>query len=244
MAIAVDASSPARVTAAAVSAVTASFTPANNSLIVVCVSATGGSQANPTIAITNSGTALTWVTINRATRTTTGGTTSNDGCAYAAYAVCTSHAAMTVTATQTTGSTPTSIKAYVLTGVDLVNPMGAASIIGISTANTLTTTAITTLDDNSFVMCAATEWSAPSTTAPTSSNLTADPFEDDTNLGGLSGYILVPTAGTAQTCNADCSGTAAANWMYVVFEVAPAVTFLAAPPTLHTGQTIHRAAYY
>lgn len=213
--------SPARTTASNSTAVTsATFNPPAG-LLVVCVSGTGGSQANPTVAITNNGAALTWTEIGRATRTTTGGTNSNDGMAAIFAAVLpAARTGMTVTATQSSGSSPTSIKPYSIADANVAGDYVGGSVIGRSTANKFNTTGFTAESDASLLFVVASEWE-PLSPAPTSSDTTEESVVIGSSLGVLSGYRDI-TAKTTQTVDLDGGGTANGNWMYVVAEILPA----------------------
>ena len=84
MALAIHPSSPPRATAAATSVTTAEFTPPAGSVLLVSTSATGGTQANPTITVsapTGAANLSAFTEASRATRTTTGATTASDGSA-------------------------------------------------------------------------------------------------------------------------------------------------------------------
>jgi hypothetical protein len=240
MAIAVDASSPARVTTAATAATTAAFNPPA-CLLVVCTSATGGSQINPTIAITSNGTALTWVEIGRSTPITTGTSGTMDGCAAIHAAVLTAgRTGMTVTATQTSGSSPTSIKLYCLTGTNVAGTFYANSTLGFSTVNQINTTAFTSTSAASLFMMSATDWSASG--VPTSADTTADGYTQSTALSGMSGYRAIASI-ASQTCDLNGAGVDPVEWMYVTAEILPP-----APRPIgravKTSQAINRAATY
>lgn len=218
MALALDGSTPARATATTTQVTSGAFTPPAGALLVVCTSGSGGSQNNPTVTVsTITGSTSSWTELGRATGTQTG--TSNDGMAAVHWATVTSSVSTTVRSTQTSGSSPTSIKIYVITGFDTGTPVGS-ELIGTTTTNTLVTTAFDTTQNNVWAGVSATEWTAPSSPPP-SSDLTIgeDLYQQGTSLHGGSGFKAVATAGTSTTLSIDSAGTAGREWMWVSFEV-------------------------
>jgi len=242
MALAIDATTPARVNAsAAVSAVSGSFTPPAGALLIVTAQGTNGSTGPTSVAVTNSGTALTWTQVQLANKTTTGG---GDGFASIHRAVVGTSAAMTVTATQTGGSAPTSIKVYVVTGANTTTPVGTA-VIGRGTTTPLTTTALTTTGTNSLFFASADEWSAPAAeTGTAGSGMTWDSWGiSGSNYGG-SGYKTVAAPASTTTALSSVGGSGTMDWQYVVVEVFAAAAAAAPPRPVRTitQQALTRAA--
>lgn len=243
MAIAVDASTPARATGNTTQAVTtATFSPPANSLLVACTSASAGSNSDPTVAITDNNGGFTWTQVGRASKTSTSSTGISGGVASIHVAPLVAGATnLSVTATQTNGSSPTSLKIYVLTGTLLSGTTFDGSTIGFSTANDATTTAFTSTSTAGLLVVSATEWTAPGT-APTSADTTYDAYTQSTNLDGLSGYRAI-TAIASQTADLHCAGTSAAQWLYVTAEILPSLTGLPRPP-MRVLQAVKRASTF
>lgn len=223
--LALDASTTTVKRSATTAVTSDSFTPPVDSILLVVTHASGDVPSNPTVAITNSGSGVSsWTLVDRATVTTTSGS-GGGGVLSMHWAKVNTSAAMTVTSTQTNGSTPTWQKVWVILGADLSNPIGA-NTKGASLLNTLTSTAITTTRANSWLLMGATEWTAP-VNAPTSPDLDIgfSPFSDQgaaNILGGASGAKLVVTSGSSVTGTIDGAGTAARDWLYVATEILPA----------------------
>lgn len=213
--------SPARTTAANSSAVTsAAFNPPACLLIAV-VHGSAGTQANPTLNMSNNGAALTWTQLARATRTQTGGSSSNNGMvAIYAAKLTAARTGMTVTASQNSGSSPTSIKPYCVTGHDTAAATPwANALIGRALTNGVTTTPYTPTQAGSLLIAAASEW-VPRTPAPTAADLTAESalLGSGPNLGVISGYRQV-TVPDPQSVAFDAGGTSAADWMWATVEI-------------------------
>jgi hypothetical protein len=233
VALAVDASSPARASGAntngTLTITTASFTPPAGSVLVATVQSNDrNAGAGATGAVTNSGTALTWTKVAERNILDSGG---NSGYAGLFVAVQPTSVAMTATFTLTPGTggsatvnTPT-IKLYVVTGADTTTPVGG-SAEGSSTTNNLTTTAFTTVGASSLGFVSSTAWIDTGVGAPTSADCTYDAFDGvGGSIDALSGYKTLGTAGSSATFNLDDVGTAAGawNWVSVEIKAAPVV---------------------
>jgi hypothetical protein len=243
VAVAIDASSPARATGSTTNgtlvATTASFTPPANSVLVATAQANartnGGGNGVGTGAITNSGTALTWTKINERNLADAGGLS---GYAGIFVAVLTTSQAMTATLTMTAGTnsndinTPT-IKLYVVTGADLTTPNGGTTE-GSSTTNALTTTGFTTVGASSMGFFSACDWNALGPTI-TSSDCTVDAGgAAGGTISYASGYKVLGTAGSSATFNIDAPGTNAAAWNWVTAEIEVAAAAATPMPMLAT----------
>lgn len=218
MALAVDASSPARFTGTPddnVDITSASFTPPAGALGVVCISTNSNGQA--TLVSVSDSQGGTWTEQVRRNLTEAGFEghasiwTRNSGLP---------NTSMTVSVRRTNDSGGTgafdrvSAKAYVVTGQH-ATPVPTTGE-GSSSTNNLTASIFTSAHTNSFAFVAATEWNANG--LPTSSDLTIDAFNHAGVLSGLSGFKDLSTAG-AETANLDAATTAAAEWNWAAIEV-------------------------
>lgn len=216
MPIAIDATSPARATANATAVTSASFTPPAGSILVATVQGSGSAAANPTVAITNTGTVGAWTLVGRATDTTTGSGVMG-GVATIHWALITTSAAVTVTATQTSGTADTSLRIYVVTGAVASAPFAASPIVGFSSVDPANPTIATTVS-GSRIAVSASEW--VNAGAPTSSTFTDEDAFSAVNIAGFSATLAMPTSGTVQPVNMDASG-ASGKWHYVLAEILP-----------------------
>lgn len=221
MAIAHDASSPARFTgtpANGVNITSASFTPPAGSLLVANVSAdTNGSTDNITISV--SGGSLTWT--NRVERDP-GDAGGSAGHASIWTAVQPSSVSTTVSVQRTAGNGSTlriSCKVDVWTGIDTTTPTGATGE-GSSTTNNLTPNVYTSTVNNSRGVGCATDWMQLGT--PTSTD-TADAADYAGAISVISVYKAADTAtsGSTVTMNFDAGGTGTADWNWVALELLP-----------------------
>jgi hypothetical protein len=191
------------------SVVTAAFTPADNSLLVVCANCSGDGAGADTYAVT--GGSLTWT--ERAHRDHSNN--NNRGTASIWTAPVTTGASMTVTFTIATSAGSAyqraSVKVYIVTGQH-------ASPIGASTTNTTTTNptnaALTATGAGRLFGCAA-EWNEVGT--PTSS--------DTGDVGVYTGLVNVISAFKAsdhvsgsQTINFNYGGAGPAS-NYALLEI-------------------------
>lgn len=211
MAIAVDASSPARVAASATSGTTATFNPPVSVLVVCCES-----DAARTFTITNNSTALTWTQI----AIKSGSPNTSTATAYWAPLTA-GRTGMTVTATKSGAAGWQAMKVYVITGADPTTPVGG-STTGNSTTNNLTTTGFTVAGTGSLGFAAADNFVASG--AATSADMTFSQTGTAGNIQSIDGYKVLGSAGSSATFNLDAEGTSAAQWNWISFEIK------AAPP--------------
>lgn len=229
-ALAVDGSTPAgagitKTSTTAASGSTASFTPPNTSLLVACVEwDTQFTNDNPTCTMSSTISGLgSWTQPAKAVPVTTG----QGGSAFISWALLTTSASGTVTATMAFASWNAGnvvrgrLKVWVITGHDTTTPNGTATSNKTSTTNNLTTAAYTSSAANTFGIVAGNEWNALG--SPTSSDLTSsDPFDAAGIDSGISGLKAVVSSGSSVTFNLDAAGSSAAAWNYCTFEVVPA----------------------
>lgn len=224
MALAVDASTPARATGSTtngtLTATTATFDPPAAVLVATVQSNDRNAGAGGTGAITNNAAALTWDVVAEQNLLDVGGLAGYAGIFVAVLGA--GRTGMTVTFTMTPGSggaatinTP-SIKLYVVTGA-AASPIGA-SAQGSSTTNNLTTTAFTTSGASSLGFASGCEQNALG--PPTSSDATVDAFgAAGVSISGVSGYKTLGGAGSSATVNLDAGSTGAAVWNWVTAEI-------------------------
>ncbi|SFI81420.1 hypothetical protein SAMN05216275_10561 [Streptosporangium canum] len=208
MALAI-ATSPATVSGNTVANVTtASFTPPNNSLLVACL----GVQFERVMTLTNSGAALAW-TKRRETNT-------NSYTAIFTAPLVTGRA-LTVTATPDS-AVSLGMKLFVVTGADLVNPVGAVGGGGAAGATASTTvTAYTSTTANSLGIGVADEFLAG--TVSTGADATGFPFRIVDQTSGVMLYKNAATAtpGTGVTMTFNGSGAANYVWAWSAIEILP-----------------------
>lgn len=202
-------------TGAQASATSGSFTPANNSLLVVCVNADAafGGAITPTVTCTSAAATFT-------RRIKQDG--AEDTGAYAAIftAPITTGTSMTVTVGSTDGnSTSISAKIYIVTGQH-ASPIGT-TFQGASTTNNYTPTLFTTTGAGRVFTCAV-DWNELGTPSSTD---TADAGDQPGNISFLSAYRASDhTASQSISGSFDAAGTAAADWNAVGLEILAAVT--------------------
>lgn len=201
----------------------ASFTPADNSLLVLCLNWDEGSTSS-LVVWTISGGSLTWTT--RVERNGDDAGASAGGAAIITAPV-TTGASMTVTVTRNTGggtqARQMSAKIYVVSG-EHASPIGANGE-GSSTTNNLSPTLFTATGSGRAFYC-GTDW-----------NQSGLPVSTDTEDGGdyagsiscLSAYKASDHSSGAISGNLDAGGTSAADWNWVALEIladagAPAAT--------------------
>ena len=252
MAIAVDASTPARWAADLANNGTqasASFTAPADALLVACISFDGDSVAlhgGPTFA--DSG-GLTWTqqVIRTNSETTAGG----------GSAIYTARTTSSVARTATLGRDGAgsdsatqkqySCKLYVLTGVDVdgtpVDTVGASNEGG-SNTNNLTTSSVTP-GANGLLICCDTDWNALGA-YEASSDLTQDTTTYTGEISVCSGYKTC-TSGVGVTGNLNAAGTSAAQhkWCQITVReaggAAPA-SFPFIPPADSILNIVHQLA--
>lgn len=218
MAIAIDASSPARfdlvhgTPSDDPTGTSASFTPPTGSLLVVSVSSDTAAGNSPTISYSGGG----WAYTERVYRGDAEGTA---GVVSLATAPVTTGASMTVTVTvnnmgvSRNTAISGSVKVWVVTGQD-ASPIGATAENS-ATTNNWTPAGPTTTAANSIVFGSGGDWNALG--SPTSSDLTEDAFTN-AYYSGLHGYKSVASAG-ATTINYDAAGASVADWNMVALEI-------------------------
>lgn len=233
MAIAVDASTPARVNSSSApphTLTTASFTAPTDALLVMCLSEDGTGADGNTYTASDSG-GLTWTL--RVARTL--GETTDGGGSGIWTARTTSSVSRTVSMARTagTGTRRMSMKVYVLTGVDVdgtpVDSVTASNENG-SNTNNLTTTSITP-GGTGVLVCCDTDWNQLGVF--TSSDLTLASGPDTADYAGeisVCSGLKACTSGVGVTGNLNAGGTSAAQhkWCQIVVREAAAAGFDAA----------------
>lgn len=221
MALAVDASTPAFAAAATDPWTTASFTPPNDSLLVVVVTANGSGSAAPVLTVTSTG--LTF------TSRVTGGTVDPYVEIFTSEVGANGGTARTVSVeTNLLGSNFDSggVKVYVLTGqhATFVDATGS----GTSITNNITPTVLTTVSDGSWVFGGGSEWN--SLGIPTSTDVNEGYDDADMSFICVRKSATTSPAG-AVTLNFDAAGTDAATWAWAAISIAPATGGVTASPT-------------
>lgn len=130
-------------------------------------------------------------------------------------------------------------KAYVLTGVDLTNPVGATGNNS-TTTNNATVTGYTSTRSESRGLIAALDASGQG--LPTSTD------DEVAFSGDLDGLIAVksldtPLAGTGVTFNLDAGGSGAASWQWAAIEIQPPPVAVVSRPAIPKA-AVHRAASF
>lgn len=214
MAVAVDASSPARVSASAATVTTAAFTPPAGSLLVACIAGDTGTGSY-TVHM-DGGTGLgAWTGAQQGSVDATG---SNGLAALAWKTAAGGSQTVQVTITGTTVA-QVSLAVYVLTGVDTAAISATQLGRGASGTNDFTTPTLTTTVD-ALVIVSAMDFNNRG--LPSSSDLTAN-AADLSVMDVLSGYKTATT--TSTTANLNAAGTSGAGWRWVAWQFPPT------PPT-------------
>jgi hypothetical protein len=196
----------------------ASFTPANNSLLVVSINAdTSGTGAQ---AYSVSGGGLTW-TNQRQHDSSEGGAVGGLAAIFTAPVV--TGASMAVSVTRTAGSggsNRVSVKVYVVSGADIAGTPVGATAEGDSGTNAINVGYTSTANNSRGIGC-GTEWNELG--LPTSTD-TGDAADYGGELAVISAFKAAdtPTAGTGVTINFDAAGAGGAAWNWVVIELLPA----------------------
>lgn len=226
--LAVDATTIARVTPAYVnngnSMTTASFTPASNSLIVVCVGTDSGTDTTNDATLTVSDSlSHTWTKVQE-WDPNSGATEGSGSHASLWYTQITTAAAMTISMTPTKnslGAAMSSFKGYIFTNYDSSSPIGASNH-GSSAAASITPTVYTSTTAGSIPVGCASIWG---TGVGSSSTDTGDGLNGNGDFAGVSTYRGTPTAsaGTAISINFQTTGYQSGNsWHWTAMEVKPA----------------------
>lgn len=188
-----------------------SFTPADNSLIVLLIFCDTGAGTTPGATISGGG--LTWTQ-----RVVRGDSEGTAGIVFIYTAPVTTGSSMTVQVTvNSIGATNNDrgyAKAYVVDNPD-PSPIGNVAENS-STTNNLTASGLTTTQANSYVFYVGEDWNALG--SPTSSDLTNDPAHIASTISGIFGYKSAVSAG-AVTANLDAAGAGAADWNWGALEV-------------------------
>lgn len=215
MALAIDTSSPALATAAPSNspetATTASFTPPANSLLVVLVAGDSSSATTPTLTVTdNLGVHLTYTQRVWANRVDS---PSTDGHAAIYTAPVTSSAAMTVSVTNSSNTTPGSAdlacQVQVLTDGGSLPTVGAVAKTASTTSGTAVSTSYTATAAGSWGFGAVSDWNATGTmTAGTGCTMIGTP---GTFTGLISyGFVRRTTADGVSAASTTLATTLAA----------------------------------
>lgn len=222
MAVAVDATSPARFAgtpADNVDITSGAFTPPDSTLLVACVNTDTDISTNITVSVSDSlgGSWTQQIEADEGTEAAGGGGHSSSW-----TRLVTTGASMTVSVRRTTtggGDNRVSCKVYVATGVDVggtaVDTTGAANR-GTSTTNNLTTDSVTP-GATGLVFANGTDWNVLG--IPTSSDLDGEdsPGTEDgatyASVSVVSGFKAC-TSGVGVTANLDAAGAAAADWQW------------------------------
>lgn len=201
------------------------FTPADGSLLVLCVSAdtTSGDQPAADITIAVSGGSLTWTIRDEHDRGTdaTINVAAEGGHSSVWTAPVGTGESMTVAVQRSDGDGGTnriSCKVYIVTNQH-ASPIGAAAAGVINTTNDLTATLFTSTADNSYSFVAAVDWAQNG--SPTSSDLTEDSADYTGAISVMSGYKDNGATG-AQTGNLNAAGAGGAQWTWAAVEIKPA----------------------
>ena len=201
-----------------------SFTPPNNSMIVVCVNADSQWDASAQTVTVSDSLGGAWNLIVEADQSVIAGGSGNGGHASLWYRLVTTGAAMTVSATHTVGGYDggaLTFKRYIVTGHDPSSPVGTNVGQNYSlNVNSITPNAYVSTTANSRAFGCATDYDNQG--VPVSSTHTVDGFQ----IGGLSGMSMykaadTATAGTTITQNMNAFGTGGTTWWWVAAEVKP-----------------------
>lgn len=236
MAIAIDATTPA-IVSGTTSSTTASFTAPGNSLLVALCASEGGAT---TITLSNSGTALTWVTQVRHMIGEDSGAFSVG--AQVSTAVALTSVARTVTCTTSAGGSMTDLKLLVVTGADVNGTPVGAKGEGHSTTINLTAAVYTSTVANSRAFGIGVDSDIGG--LPTSSDVGFG-FHHSGDSSGIAVHKAADTVAvsTGVTLNFN-GGVAARSWNWAAIEVLPGIIPFTAPPPLVYGQAVNRASTY
>lgn len=243
----VSAASPPLVTSqpltgtSATTLTTAAFNAPANSVVVAMVSRDGATTEAPTYS--TSGTALTWTVVglrNQSDGAGTGWVNASAGMTFAP--IVTARTGMTVTASYATAAAnQMALQVFLLTDVDMSDPLGA--FLEGSDANvTNVTTDPITLERTGSLMVAVlsggkvTGQPSLGGAIPASSDLTETAWNVGNELFGLQGYKTLGAAGTTATATASppLAGLSS-NWNWIVAEFQAPVTGVDRAVTSVTG---------
>lgn len=190
----------------------AAATPANASLLVLCINADQQGSNSGALTFTVAGGSLTWT--ERAHRD--GSNTINCGVVAIYTAPVVVGTSMTIAVRRTTtngGGNRISCKVYEVTGHNVV------SSIGNSTTNTSTTNSINaalTVAGAGRLFGVATDWNQLG--SPVSSD-TEDPADYGGEISVLSAFKAADHVSGSQTINFDAAGASAPAWNYALLEI-------------------------
>jgi hypothetical protein len=205
--------------------VSGTFSPPARTLISVAVVLTdyGAATTNPTYALTNSGTALSWTRVAHDRRTSGAGFDNATGVHVAVFEAwnVSAQTGITLTFNIDSGSAFCQsgiARAFVWTDAHGAGAIHVASSGTFITTNDLTVSAAAVA--NSRIVVAAAEGRDPSgQPAPASSDLTATFGKWDSVAGYVLGHKLADS--NPETYNLDAFGTANAEWLYASAQVYP-----------------------
>lgn len=216
MAIAPHRSTPAQATGIAGSATTASFTAPANARIVVTVAANNNTPgADITATVSDTG-GLSW---SPGPERDQGDGGAQNGHASIWIASPSTEAPRTITAScsATGGVVDVVLNAFVFTGVDAIDPIGASGE-GSSTTKNITPSAFTAEAANSFMVAVGSDWNA--TGSPTSSDLVRYSYHNALTFSAIAGYKPMGAA-DAKTVNLNAGGAGPAwNWAAIEIKAA------------------------
>lgn len=190
-----------------------SFTPPNNSLLVLCISL--DTAANTNVTPTVSGGGLTWTLRAEADEGTD--TTTSGGHASIYTAPVTTGSSMTIVVGTSEATTrQCSCKVYIVTGQH-ASPIGASSNAHSTTNNA--TLSVTATGAGRMFGC-GTDWNAlgAGTTSPTSTDVeSADTFSGAIDV--ISAYASSDHTSGSVGINFDAAGASAPDWNLAVLEI-------------------------
>lgn len=239
MAIAIDSSTPALVASAASTQTTAAFSPPGGSLLVACSGWEALSTNNATITMSNTGTGLTWTQRVRRDSRESGAV---EGIATIYTAVCTAaQTGITVSAVSSKSGDAGGLKVFVVTGADLLTPIGAVGEGSSELVSTsITPTVYTSTSAASRAIGCASDFNA---TGAGSSSDVGFGWDVATRISGVAVHKAAdtPAAGAGVTLNFTFPDLPRINWVAV--EVNPGAPFVAGPPIV-LDQTVNRSLFY
>jgi hypothetical protein len=199
----------------------ASFTPPNNSLIVVCVGTDSGANATNDATLTVSDSGLhTWTKVQE--RDPNSGATDGDGSHSSLwYAKITTGSSMTISMTPTSntlGAATSTFKWYIFTNYDTSSPIGASNSGSVAGNPATASTALTSTTADSILVGCASAWGTGTGSSTTG---TADGFNGLGDFSGVTTYFSAPSVGTVMNLNLKTSGTPTGQWHWTALEVKP-----------------------
>lgn len=205
----------------------ASFTPPDNSLLLVCLNSdTLHSATNDMVAsVTDSNSGNWTVAVENDENSGTNSSGTVGGHASFWYTKITTGTSMTVSARRVSGNIGDqglTFKVYVITGHDTANPIGAIGKNFSTATNNITPNGYTSTFANSRGFGCATDWDAKG--APTSTDVGETNQSLVTVLSYISTYKAANTAsaGTIVPFNFDAGGSSGTRWRWAAVEIKPA----------------------